>query len=54
MIPTGINLQTDLVEVVEIPSHPFYVGVQFHPEYASTVEAPSPIFVAFVKAAAHL
>ena len=54
MIMAGINPDTNLVEVVEIPSHPFYVGVQFHPEYASTVEAPSPIFVAFVKAAAHL
>ena len=54
MITTGINPDTSLVEVVEIPSHPFYVGVQFHPEYASTVENPSPIFVAFIKAAAHL
>lgn len=54
MIATGINPDSNLVEVVEIPSHPFFVGVQFHPEYASTVESPSPIFIAFVKAAAHI
>ncbi len=54
MIATGVNPNTSLVEVIEIPSLSFYVGVQFHPEYASTVEQPSPIFVAFVKAAAHL
>ncbi|MBR1627510.1 MAG: CTP synthase [Bacteroidales bacterium] len=54
MVATGINPDSSLIEVVEIPSHPFYVGVQFHPEYASTVEQPSPIFVAFVKAAAHI
>ncbi|MBP3253297.1 MAG: CTP synthase [Bacteroidales bacterium] len=52
MLATGINPDTNLVEVVEIPLHPFYVGTQFHPEYASTVESPSPIFVAFVKASA--
>ncbi|MEC8835868.1 MAG: hypothetical protein VXX18_05960, partial [Bacteroidota bacterium] len=39
------------VEIVEIPSHPFFVGVQFHPEYSSTVVNPHPLFVAFVKAA---
>lgn len=51
MIATGINPDSHLVEAVEIPEHPFYVGVQFHPEYASTVENPAPLFIAFVKAA---
>ena len=51
MIPTGINPETELVEIVEIKDHPFYVGVQFHPEYKSTVLNPHPLFVAFVKAA---
>lgn len=48
---TGRNPETGLVEIVEIPSHPFFIGVQFHPEYKSTPEVPQPIFVAFVKAA---
>lgn len=51
MIPVGKNPKTGLVEVVEIPTHPFFIGVQFHPEYKSTVENPHPLFVAFVKAA---
>ncbi len=51
MIPVGKNPKTNLVEVVEIPDHPFYVGVQFHPEYKSTVENPHPLFVGFIKAA---
>ncbi len=51
MIPVGKNPKTGLVEVVEIKDHPFYVGVQFHPEYKSTVENPHPLFVAFIKAA---
>jgi CTP synthase len=51
MIPVGKNPKTGLVEIVEIPEHPFYVGVQFHPEYKSTVENPHPLFVGFVKAA---
>ncbi len=51
MSPAGINPKTGLVEVVELAEHPFYVGVQFHPEYKSTVENPHPLFVAFVKAA---
>ncbi|MEN9302642.1 MAG: hypothetical protein RL264_1071 [Bacteroidota bacterium] len=51
MIATGKNPDTGLVEVVEIPSHPWFVGVQFHPEYKSTVDNPHPLFVAFVKAA---
>ena len=51
MIATGKNPETGLVEVVEIPSHPWFVGTQFHPEYKSTVENPHPLFVAFVNAA---
>ena len=51
MIATGVNPDTNLVEVVEIPSHPYFVGVQYHPEYRSTVEEPSPLFVSFVEAA---
>ena len=51
MIPTGKNPDTGLVEIVELPEHPFFIGVQFHPELKSTVERPQPIFVAFVKAA---
>jgi CTP synthase len=51
MTATGKNPETGLVEIVEIPSHPWFVGVQFHPEYKSTVAQPHPIFVAFVKAA---
>ncbi len=48
---SGRNPQTGLVEVVEIPSHPFFIATQFHPEYKSTPECPQPIFVAFVAAA---
>lgn len=48
---TGINPETGLVEIVEIPTHPWFVGVQYHPEYKSTVANPHPLFVAFVKAA---
>jgi CTP synthase len=51
MMATGKNPETGLVEVVEIPTHPWFVGVQFHPEYKSTVDAPHPLFVGFVKAA---
>lgn len=51
MIATGKNPETGLVEVVEIPEHPWFVGAQFHPEYKSTVDNPHPLFVAFVKAA---
>jgi len=50
MIPTGINPDTNLVEIVEIQSHKWFVGVQFHPEYQSTVLQPHPLFVDFVKA----
>lgn len=51
MIATGKNPETGLVEVVEIPDHPWFVGAQYHPEYKSTVACPHPLFVAFVKAA---
>lgn len=51
MIATGINPEGGLVEIVEIKSHPWFVGVQFHPEYKSTVDNPHPLFVNFVKAA---
>lgn len=50
--PVGINPETGLVEIVELKEHPFFVGVQYHPELKSTVETPHPLFVAFVKAAA--
>ena len=46
----GVNPKTNLVEIVENQDHPWYVGVQFHPEYKSTVSDPHPLFVAFIKA----
>lgn len=51
MIPVGINPDTNLVEIMELSNHPWFVGVQFHPEYSSTVLRPHPLFVDFVKAA---
>ncbi|QKG79701.1 CTP synthase [Tenuifilum thalassicum] len=51
MLPVGINPDTELVEIMELQDHPWFVGVQFHPEYSSTVSKPHPLFVAFVKAA---
>lgn len=51
MIASGVNPDSNLVEIVEIPDHPFFLGVQFHPEYKSTVAVPHPLFVGFVKAA---
>lgn len=51
MIPSGINPETNLVEIMEIPHHKWFIGVQFHPEYRSTVMRPHPLFVDFVKAA---
>ncbi|WP_294142266.1 CTP synthase [uncultured Sanguibacteroides sp.] len=50
MITTGINPETGLTEIVEIPSLKWFVGTQFHPEYKSTVTNPHPLFVAFIKA----
>jgi CTP synthase len=50
MVPVGINPESKLVEIVEITSHKWFVGVQFHPEYSSTVVNPHPLFVNFIKA----
>ena len=50
LICSGINPTTGLVEVIEVPNHPWFVGVQYHPEYKSTVASPHPLFVAFIKA----
>jgi CTP synthase len=50
LLPVGVNPNTGLVEVVELKGHPWFVGVQYHPELKSTVENPHPLFVAFVKA----
>lgn len=49
--PVGFNPETNLVEAVELEDHPYFVGVQYHPEYMSRVEDPHPLFVSFVKAA---
>jgi len=51
LIASGINKETGLVEIVELPTHPWFVGVQYHPEYKSTVLNPHPLFIGFVKAA---
>ncbi|SFJ41691.1 CTP synthase [Myroides guanonis] len=51
MIASGKNPETGLVEIFELKEHPFFVGVQFHPEYKSTVATPHPLFVSFIKAA---
>ncbi|MBS1752443.1 MAG: CTP synthase [Ferruginibacter sp.] len=51
LIPSGKNPATGLVEIVELKGHPFFIGVQYHPELKSTVENPQPIFVSFIKAA---
>ena len=51
MIPTGMNIKNDLVEIIELENHPWFIGVQFHPEFKSTVANPHPLFVDFVKAA---
>ncbi len=48
---TGVNPNTQLGEIIELESHPWYIGVQFHPEYSSTVLHPHPLFLDFVKAA---
>ncbi len=49
MMATGMNLEKNLVEIVEIKDHPWFIGVQFHPELKSTVEMPHPLFVDFIK-----
>ena len=51
MKASGSNPETGLVEIIEIPSHPFFIGVQYHPELKSTVERPAPLFVSFIDAA---
>lgn len=51
LLATGINKATNLVEIVELKNHPWFIGVQYHPEYKSTVASPHPLFVGFVKAA---
>ena len=51
MVLSGINPETGLVEIIELPNHPYFIGVQFHPELKSTVEAPAPLFVHFIAAA---
>jgi len=48
---TGINPENNLVEIIELNNHPWFIGVQFHPEYKSTVENPHPLFVSFTEAA---
>ncbi|MGV7105563.1 CTP synthase [Flavobacterium sp. U410] len=51
LVASGLNPDTGLVEIVEVPTHPFFIGVQYHPEYKSTVANPHPLFVNFVAAA---
>jgi CTP synthase len=51
MIAVGRNTQRNLVEIMELKNHPWFIGVQFHPEYRSTVDSPHPLFVKFVGAA---
>ena len=53
MIASGVNPDTKLVEAIELPAHPWFVGVQYHPEYSSTVANPHPLFVGFVNACNH-
>lgn len=51
MVASGINPETGLVEIIEVQNHPFFIGVQYHPELKSTVEKPAPLFVHFIAAA---
>lgn len=51
MLITGVNPETRLAEIVELKNHPYFIGVQFHPEYKSTVLNPHPLFIRFIKAA---
>ena len=50
MMASGINPDNNLVEIIELKNHPWFIGVQFHPEYKSTVENPHPLFVRFIRA----
>jgi CTP synthase len=54
MTAAGINPDNNLVEIIELKNHPWFIGVQFHPEYQSTVENPHPLFVKFIKSALEL
>ncbi len=51
LFASGVNSVTNLVEIVELKDHPWFIGVQYHPEYKSTVANPHPLFIGFVKAA---
>ncbi|MFZ0390827.1 MAG: CTP synthase, partial [Calditrichia bacterium] len=51
MILSGINPEEDLVEIVELKDHPWFLGCQFHPELKSRISRPHPLFVSFVQAA---
>jgi CTP synthase len=51
LIAAGINPDNSLVEIIELKNHPWFIGVQFHPEYKSTIANPHPLFVKFIKAA---
>ena len=51
LVMSGLNVQKGLVEIIELPNHPFFIGVQYHPELKSTVENPHPLFVGLVRAA---
>lgn len=51
MVVSGVNPDTQLGEIIELNTHPWYIGVQFHPEYSSTVLNPHPLFINFIKAA---
>lgn len=51
LLASGVNTDTNLVEIVELEDHPWFIGVQYHPEYKSTVANPHPLFIGFVKAA---
>lgn len=50
LLSSGFNPETDLVEALELANHPFYIGVQYHPEYKSTVATPHPLFKALIRA----
>lgn len=51
LMMTGTNTESGLVEIVELKKHPYFIGVQFHPELKSTVDNPHPLFMRFVQAA---
>lgn len=51
LVASGLNAKTGLVEIIELPEHPWFVGVQYHPEYSSTVANPHPLFLGLIKAA---